>query len=161
MDENGQVTVTPQMPGHTSQGQGVEIPDVYDTHNVVAVARLDMAGLEAWRDEISQPLRPGKPVTFNWSIRGSEAGTYRGVVWLWLEFVPKEGGESERLTLLSRPIQVDVVTILGLPGWLARSLSGVGLMVSTVLGYSFVQKWLEKRWLPRTANPHKDTKHKS
>ena len=149
MDPEGRVTVTPEDPKNQVEGTPVEIPDVYETHNVMAVARLDMAGMDAWREEMREPLRPGKDVTFRWSIRADESGVYRGVVWLYLDFIPKGGGEVEQAILLSRPIEVEAVTVLGLPGWAARSVSGVGLLASTALGYPFVQTILDRWWKHR------------
>jgi hypothetical protein len=139
MDPQSQVTVTAENPDHSTITTPVEISNAYETHNVMAVARLDIAGLDAWREEIREPMRPGKTVTFRWSIRAQESGVYRGLVWLYLDFVPKDGGEVEQVILLSRPFQVEAVSILGMPGWAARSLGGAGMLVSTVLGYPFVQ----------------------
>src|SRR5512140_677863 len=51
MDEQGQLTPAAQKPGIPG-GIPVEIPNIYDTHNIVAAARLDLAGMEAYREEI-------------------------------------------------------------------------------------------------------------
>ena len=154
MNDQGQLTATAETPGGQVNQQPVEIANLYDTYNVVAVARLDLPGMDSWRDEIRQPMRPGIPVVFRWSVRADEEGSYRGVVWLHLEFVPKTGGETERVVLLSRPIQIESVSYLGLPGWAARGLSGMGLLVSTLLGYPFVQPLFERIWAKlRRAKP--------
>jgi hypothetical protein len=133
----------------TSGGIPIDIPNIYDTHNIFAVARLDLAGFEAYREEIREPMHQGQPVTFPWSIRASEAGTYRGVVWLRLELVPKDGSQKDEILLLARPIEVKVVTVLGLSGSLARIFGGAGLVLSTILGYPFIQSrvtdWLKRR----------------
>ncbi len=151
LDENGQLTVTPETQGHSITSQAVQIPNIYDNYHVVAAARLDLAGLDVRQDEMREAMRPGLPVTFRWSIHAVDSGTYRGVVWLYLEFVPKISGDTERLTLLSKPIEVQSVTFLGLPGWGARMVSGAGLLVSTVLGYPFIQRLLEWLWSKRKA----------
>jgi hypothetical protein len=161
IDDEGSVLST-QIPGHSVDELPVEIPNLYDSHNVVAVARLDLAGIDSWRDELREPVRPGRPVTFTWSVRAEEAGQYRGVVWLWMEFVPKDGGPVDSMTLLSRLIEIDAVTVLGLPGWLGRLVGGTGLLVSTVLGYPFVQAFVErlfrKRQVPAKQNPSESNK---
>lgn len=148
-DPEGKLTITPETPGSTVEGTPVEIPNVYDTHNVVAVARLDIAGLDSWRDEIREPLRPGQPVTFRWSVRAEESGMFRGVVWLHLEFVPKEGGEVEKVTLLARPIDIEAVTVMGMSGSTARLLAGLGLVASTLLGLPFLQQFAAYVWKRR------------
>lgn len=140
VDESGRITPTIQTPDGSTDGQTIEIPNLYDTHNIVAVARLDMAGLEAYRESLRETMRPGNDVVFRWSIRADEAGVYRGVVWLHLEFVPKGGGSVEQQTMLARPIEIQAVTILGLPGNLARILGLIGLLASTLLGFPFIQR---------------------
>jgi hypothetical protein len=147
MDQQGQSIATMQASGNPD-GTRVEIPNLYSTHNIVAIARLDMAGVEAYREEIREPMRPGESLTFRWSIRASEAGDYRGVVWLRLELVPKAGGATEEMLLLARQIEVRAITVLGLPADLARILGGAGLVLSTVLGYPFIQGRVEE-WLKR------------
>lgn len=146
MDEQGQVTVTPEDASHTTEGTPVEIPNIYDTHNIVAIARLDVAGLETWRDEVREPMRPGIPVTFRWSIRADESGRYRGVLWLWLEFVPKNGAQPERVTVLSKALEIQAVTLLGLSGVMARWLGGAGVVVSSILGFPLIENVLKWLW---------------
>jgi hypothetical protein len=159
MDERGQVT-TPVSPAESPDSIPFEIPNIYDTHNIFAIARLDLAGVEAYREDIRKPLRPGEPVTFRWSIRASAAGTYRGVVWLRLNLVPKAGGPVDEMLLLARPIEIHAVSVLGLPVDLARILGGVGLLLSMVLGYPFfqsrVEEWQKQR--KRKGHPPAPTK---
>lgn len=145
LDENGTLTPTVEMQGQSSDGTPIDIPNIYDTHTLLAVARLDLAGMEAYRENIREPLLPGKPAVFRWSIRANEAGTYRGVVWLHLEMAPKAGGAVNEMLLMASPIEIQTITLLGLPGNLARILAGVGLVASTLLGYPFIQRWFE-RW---------------
>jgi hypothetical protein len=149
MDDQGNLTPVVEASGLSTQGTPVDIPNIYDTHNIVAVARLDMAGLQAYRDEVREPLRPGREVAFRWSIRAEEAGLYRGVVWLHLELVPLAGGPTERLLLMARTIDIETVTVFGMPGDIARILGFAGVLLSTTLGFPFIQRQLEnwmKRW---------------
>ncbi len=148
MDAQGSLTATARVTGGEVDPIAVDVPNIYDTHNIVAVARLDMAGVEAYREEMREPLRPGREVTFRWSIRATEAGLYRGVVWLHLELVPKEGGTIEQQLLMARNIEVEAVTVFGLSGGLARSLGALGLVASTLLGYPFIQRQIDA-WLKR------------
>jgi hypothetical protein len=145
LDEQGNLIATAEGPGHTTTGTPVEVPDLYATHNLVAAARLDIAGLEVDHQEIRQPLLPGRPVNFRWNIRAHEAGGYKGVVGLRLELVPKDGGPVSETLLLARPVEIQSVTVLGLPGKFARILGGLGLFVSALLGYPWFKGWLEDR----------------
>jgi hypothetical protein len=157
--EDEGVALTAQPPG---DGTPVEFPDIYETHHIVAVARLDMAGMEAYRDDVREPMLPGQEVTFRWSVRPAEAGVYRGIVWLHLEFVPRAGGQVERTLVLSRTIEIEAVSILGLPGGLVRVLGVLGLVISTLLGYPFIQNLvgacLKKRNKPDSAAPAPEQK---
>ncbi len=144
IDEDGQATTTVQSPGQPDDDPvPFDIPNLYDTHTILAVARLDLAGMEAYRENIREPLLPGQSTTFRWSIRAEEPGIYRGVVWLRLEMIPRAGGAITEQLLLSRPIEIRAVTVLGLPGSTARLLGGVGLVASTFLGFPFIQRWIE------------------
>jgi hypothetical protein len=131
--------------GVTGEQAQTKLPDLYATHNVVAVASLEMVGLGAWREPLREPLRPGRPVTFRWALRADETGESRGVVWLSLEFVPQAGGEVQKMVLLSRPITLEAITVVGLPGWLGRILGGAGLAVSALLALSLVVPTLSAR----------------
>jgi hypothetical protein len=145
VDEGGGLTATVLQPGQgDGQSTPVDIPNIYETHSLLAVARLDMAGMEVYRDSIREPLLPGRPATFRWSVRANDSGTYRGVVWLHLEMIPRGGGAVNEMLLLSRPIEIRAVTVLGLPGDLARVLGGFALAASTILGFPFVQQWIER-----------------
>lgn len=137
------ITATASLPGQPGVELPVNIPNIYDTHNIVAIARLDLAGVEAFREEMREPLLPDRSVNFRWSIRANEPGIYRGVVWLHLDLVPKDGGESSQVLLLARQIEINVITVFGLPGSLARVVGAIGLALSTALGYPFLQEWVK------------------
>lgn len=143
-------------------------PDLFATHNIMAVARLEMIGVDAYGEEIREPMTPGRPVNFRWSIQANKAGLYRGVVWLRLELVPKNGGPIDEQLLLARPIEVQAVTVLGLPGDLARILGGLGILLSAGLSYPFIHLKFKDRFekqarpqplppaLPEAANEKKE-----
>lgn len=121
MDPNGTLTPTAQYAGHTIEGAPIQIPNLYDTHNLVAEARLDLADAAVSpQGVISEPLRPGQTLHYYWSVSPNQLGTKRGTLWLYLNLVPKAGGETERLPLISKPIEIESVSVLGLPADLAR-----------------------------------------
>jgi hypothetical protein len=154
MDMLGNVTPTAQVQGNFVTGQTVQIPNLYDTHNVIAEARLDMAGPEIRpSDVISELLTPGQSATFYWSIRPTEAGTYRGTVWFYLRFVDKVSGAESRKTVAAQPVQIEATNFWGLSGNLARGAGGIGSVIGAVLGFPFVGdvlKWLWGRLRRRT-----------
>ena len=140
MDDLGNVTPTAQIGGNVITGQVVEIPNLYETHNVIAETRFDIAGMEVRpADLVSEPLSPGTSVTFYWSIRPSEVGVYHGTIWLHLRFVDKSSGEESRKAVSAQILEIEVVNLLGLSGNLARTTGVVGSVVGTVIGFPFLE----------------------
>jgi len=127
-------------------GETIEIPNLYDTHYIIAEARFDMAGVEIIPAEtVSEPLLPREKATFFWSVRPEKTGQYRGTVWLYLRFTPKAGGDSLTRTISAQFIEINATTFMGLKAGPARWLGALGTFISGVLGMPFfeeVVKWL-------------------
>ncbi|PKN93479.1 MAG: hypothetical protein CVU44_09000 [Chloroflexi bacterium HGW-Chloroflexi-6] len=147
VDELGNLTATAETAGNVTQGEVVQIPNIYETHNIVAEARLDMAGVEINpTGTISESLRPGQPVTFYWSVRAEEIGIYRGTLWFYLNFVPLAGGPEQRQALSAQKIEIEAVNFLGLKAQPARWLGAAGTLFSAVLGMPFLEGTLKWLW---------------
>lgn len=150
VDEQGNVTPTAVVEGNVVRGEVVEIPNLYETHNVIAEARLDMAGMQVQPPGmISEPLSQGQAVTFYWSVRPEGSGKYEGTAWLHLRFVPKGGGEHSRIPVSVQFLEIEARSFLGfLNGGAARGIGAVGSVIGSVLGYPFVDdlvKWLWRK----------------
>ncbi|HLO33537.1 MAG TPA: hypothetical protein VK249_30595 [Anaerolineales bacterium] len=140
VDDLGNVTPTAQIGGHVITGKVIEIPNLYESHHVIAETRFDIAGLEVRPAELSsEPLAQGTSATFYWSIRPQEAGVYRGTLWLYLRFVDKQSGEETRKTLSAQIIEIEAVNLLGLSGNFARTTGVIGSVVGTVIGFPFFE----------------------
>ena len=151
VDELGGITPTAELEGHETVGETVYIPDVYATHNVLAEARLDLAGMEVLpADTISQPLLKGQSVTFYWSVSSDEIGVYRGTVWLYLRFLPLDGGPASERPLSAQIVEIETVNLLGLGGTPARILGGVGMLLGGMLGLEDLLKLAKKLRQQRT-----------
>jgi hypothetical protein len=149
VDDLGNITPTAQIEGNTVVGQTIEIPDLYQTHNVTAEARLDLAGMEVRPAEaILEPLKRGQSATFYWSIRPQETGTYRGTVWLHLNFTDKSTGEESRIAVSAQIIEIEAVDFFGLSVNVARTSGVIGSIVGGVVGFPFIEdiiKFIFKR----------------
>jgi hypothetical protein len=149
VDDLGNNTPTAQIEGNVVVGEIIQIPDLYETHNVVAEARLDLAGMQVQPSEaIYEPLKKGQSATFYWSIRPQETGLYRGTVWLHLNFVDKSTGEEDRIAVSAQLIEIRAVDFFGLSVNLARTTGVVGSVVGGVIGFPFLEdilKFLFKR----------------
>jgi hypothetical protein len=150
VDDRGNITPTAVVEGNVVTGEVVEIPNLYDTHNVIAEARLDMAGMEVQPSgTISEPLSQGQAATFYWSVRPNESGKYQGTAWLHLRFVPKAGGQESRIPVSVQFLEIEARSFLGfLNGNLARGIGALGSVVGSVLGFPFVDdlaKWIWRK----------------
>ncbi|MBK9208514.1 MAG: hypothetical protein IPL71_09505 [Anaerolineales bacterium] len=149
VDDLGNITPTAQFEGNTVVGETIQIPDLYETHNVTAEANLDMAGMLIQpADAIYEPLKRGQSATFFWSIRPQEPGIYRGTVWLHLNFEEKSTGEQTRIAVSAQIVEVEAVDFFGLSVNLARTSGVIGAVVGGVIGFPFIEdiiKFLFKR----------------
>ena len=144
VDDLGNLTPTAEIEGNVVTGEVIEIPNLYETHHVVAEARFDIAGLEVRPGElISAPITQGQTAVFYWSILPDEVGVYRGTVWLYLRFVDKSSGEESRNTVSAQIVEIEAVNFLGLSANLARATGMVGSVVGTVLGLPFFEDILK------------------
>lgn len=153
VDDLGNITPTAEVGGNVVTGKTVPIPNLYDTHMIMAEAQLDMAGVAMDpMGTISEPLKKGSSVTFYWTVRPPEAGKYEGTAWLHLRFVPRTSvnGEQESRTPVSAQfITLEVRSLLGLSGGTARGVGAAGSVVGAVIGFPFfddVVRWFWRRF---------------
>jgi hypothetical protein len=148
VDEQGNIAPTAVVEGNVITGEVVEIPNLYETHNVIAEARLDMAGMEVQPSgTISEPLSQGQSVIFYWSVRPNESGKYEGTAWLHLRFVPKGGGEESRIPVSVQFLEIEANSFLGiLSGNTARGIGALGSVIGSVLGFPFVDDLVKFLW---------------
>jgi hypothetical protein len=140
MDDRGHITPTAEIGGNVVTGETVEIPNVYESYQVIAESRFDLAGMEVRPGElVSEALSPGSPVTFRWNIGTDEPGMYRGTIWLYLRFVDRRSGEESRRTVSAQIVEIEAVSLFGLSGDLARTTGVVGLIVGTIVAFPFFE----------------------
>lgn len=143
VDSQGYLTPTLTSEGHAIHGAVVYVPNLYDTHDIKAEARLDIAGVEVKPgNELQEQLFPGETVTFYWSVRPEKVGDYQGSLALHLRFVPHDGSAESRKLVATQPVDIRAVNFLGLGGLSARLVGGVGTLVGSVLGLDNVLSWL-------------------
>jgi hypothetical protein len=147
VDSQGHITPTVETAGHQVSGQEITIPDLYDTDNLVVEARLDLAGVPVEpQGVVSQPMLRGQPLTFYWSIRPEDIGILRGTLWVYLVMVPRDGSPVQRQPLLALPVNIEAISVLGVPANVARWGGVVGASLSAVLGFPFLEKILQAFW---------------
>jgi len=140
VDEQGNITPTAIVDGNVVTGEVIEIPNLYETHHVIAEAKFDIAGVEVSPPELSsQTLEQGQSVTFFWSVRPTEVGVYRGTIWLYLRFIDKVSGEESRKTVSAQSVDIEAVNLFGLSANLARMLGFGGSVIGAVVGFPFFE----------------------
>jgi len=153
VDDKGNIVPTAEVEGNVVTGEVIEIPNLYETHHVIAEARFDIAGVEVRPSElISTPISQGQTAVFYWSVRPNDVGVYRGTIWLYLRFVDKVSGEESQKTVSAQIVELEAVNFLGLSANLARSTGIVGSLVGTILGFPFFEdivKFLAKKPLKK------------
>jgi len=129
--------------GNPSFGEVPSVP-------ILVEARLDMAGVEA--DPLgmtSMPMASDQASSFTWTIRSPEEGKYRGVVWLYLRSIPLSGVAGSERALAALPVDIQVVSVLGLGVGPLRILGAAGTLVGLILGLLSLEMPLQ-RFSPRS-----------
>jgi len=140
VDDLGNITPTAQVEGNIVQGGVIEIPNLYETHYVIAQAEFDIAGLQVSPpDRVSQVLEQGQTVNFYWSVRPEETGIYRGTIWLYLEFEDKSSREKSQKTVSTQLVEIEAVDFFGFSINFARGTGVVGSVVGGIVGFPFFQ----------------------
>lgn len=149
----GALTPTAEVARHQTGGEPIKIPNLYDTHNVLAAAELSGVGFEIDRPgEISQTLVPGGRIQWQWRIAPKTAGSQVVTLTLKLRFVPKSGGETVARSVWARRLTVESRTVLGLSGRATDLLGMVGAVSGGLLGFPFADRlygWVWRRIFPR------------
>jgi hypothetical protein len=154
VDTEGRLTPTVSEAGNVSRGVPLQIPNLYETHNVVVEARFDIAGLEVSpQGDVMEPMQPGQAVNFYWSVKPTEVGTYQGTIWLHLHFIPLQGGADSRIALTAQPVEINAINFLGLGGTPARILGGVGVLLGSVLSLDNILSWVWGLLKKKAASP--------
>jgi hypothetical protein len=144
VDDMGNITPTAQFEGTTVTGGTIQIPDLYETHDVTAEARLDLAGMSVQPSGVTyEPLKRGQSATFYWSIRPDQPGIYRGTAWLHLNFRDRSTGEESRIAVSAQTVEIEAVDFFGLSVNVARTSGVIGSVVGGVVGFPFLEDILK------------------
>ena len=140
VDDLGNIVPTAEVEGNVVTGEVILIPNLYETHHVIAEARFDIAGVQVSPSEVfSQTLSQGQSVTFYWSVRPQEVGVYRGTIWFYLRFVDNVSGEESQKTVSAQLVEIEAVGLLGIPTGLVRAFGGIGSVVGAIVGFPFFE----------------------
>jgi hypothetical protein len=149
VDAQGNITPTAEIEGNVVEGEIITIPNLYETHNVTAEAKYDVAGLEVKPSGSTlQPLKQGESVTFFWGVRAQDVGRYRGTIWLYLNFENRSSGEKSQIPVSAQIVEVEAVDFFGFSTNIVRTSGVVGSLLGSVVGFPFfkdIAKYLFER----------------
>lgn len=141
-DDQG-LTATAQFGEHTIDETTVEIPNLYETHSVRVETQIDLPGADINPTEpIIMQLVQGQKASFLWTTKPETAGTYRGVVRMFLLATPLAGGQELRQALYAQALEIDVVNLFGIGGQEARMMGLAGTIFGMIFSYEDIFKLL-------------------
>lgn len=147
VDDLGNITPTAFYQENTITGEVIQIPDLYETHNVGVEASFDIAGIEVKpAGSIYQPMRQGKPVNFSWSIRAPQVGKFRGTIWVHLVFVDKTTNEETRLPISAQIVEIESVDLFGFSTNFVKASGVVGSVLGIIVGFPFFDDVVKYLW---------------
>lgn len=110
------------------------VSEVHETQPVIASTRLEIAVLHITPNNlIEKPLLPGEGIDVIWHVMTDEEGTYQGTVWLYLLFLPLDGGNEFKKPVTAQAIEISSVKLIGLGGIQSRIIGALGILVSAIL----------------------------
>lgn len=147
VDDLGNITPTAFYQENVITGEVIQIPNLYETHNVGAETRFDIAGIQVEPSgNVYQPMRQGEPVTFYWSIRSSQVGKYRGTIWLYLVFVDRISGEESRMPVSVQIVDIEAVDFFGFSVNFVRTSGVIGSVLGVIVGFPFFDDIVKYLW---------------
>ncbi|PKO12318.1 MAG: hypothetical protein CVU39_24540 [Chloroflexi bacterium HGW-Chloroflexi-10] len=154
VDEFGNITPTAIYEENQITGEPILIPDLYEAYYLNIEARLDMAGIKIYpAGTTSVNMQKGKTVRLFWSISPKQTGYFRGTIWVYINMIPKEGGGPViQEVLISKPIEIKGVSVLGMPANVTRWVGFIGATTSGFLGLPFIETlfgWLFRKLVKR------------
>lgn len=147
VDDLGNITPTAYYEENIVTGDVIQIPNLYETHNVGVEARFDIAGVEVEPSgNTYQPMIQGEPVKFFWSIRANQVGQFRGTILINLIFVNRATGEESRKAVSAQIVEIESVDFFGFSTNFVRTSGVVGSVLGVVVGFPFFDDIVKYLW---------------
>jgi hypothetical protein len=109
--------------------------------HLVAETSLEVPGMQISPPDLTSRGLPDSGIlSFSWQLYPPIEGNFQGNLWLFLNLVPANGDELERLPVMARSIEIHVASILGMPVTIARWVGAGGIIVGllTILASKFL-----------------------
>lgn len=142
--------------GTSTQNPSFVSIDIYSIYNIMAEARLEMAGITSNpANPVRESMPIGQTVKYKWEVNTNRVGLFTGKVWLYLRLLPLDGSTPNQVPIFIREVRLQTSSLLGMNETVAYIVAGVGIVVAIVIVYSDEIRWI-RMWTRKITT--KDTK---
>ena len=115
--------------------------DFTEEYNVVLESRLDLSFSTIWPvEEIKKPVNSLRETDFEWEISINNSLEHLGNIWVYINFIPKNGGDSIRKTISAVPVDVKTVSLFGISKKVLNWVIPAGFLLSFSLsGFTYLK----------------------
>lgn len=147
--------------GASTQNPSFISTDIYSIYNIMAEARLEVAGITVNpANPVRESMPVGQTVKYKWEVNTNRVGQFTGKVWLYLRLLPLDGSTPNQVPVFIREVRLQTYSLFGMNETMAYILASVGIVASIVIVYGDLIRWI-RRWMRKiTTNNAKDTKGK-
>jgi hypothetical protein len=139
-----------------SSNFATEFSDVYDSYNIMAEARFEVAGIKVSPVNPTRESMPlGQSVKFKWQVSTDQAGSYDGTLWLSLRFLPLDGSQASQIPIYIHEVGIHSSSLYGLNEMMAFILGGVGVMLAAVIIFDDMIGWVKRLMKKKTTKVRK------
>ena len=137
----------------TSYFENIRQFHLHSTDNILLETRVELPGVFIQPgEELIQPLRPGKELSFNWQFTPYESGEIEGEIWIYLNMISEDQGDDSRHPISILSINVLSMDLFGMTGQTARIFGIMGICIALVLWRDLIGDYAN-RYLNRQRNP--------
>ena len=125
----------------------------HSTDHILLETRVELPGvLIQPGEELIQPLRPGKELSFNWQFTPYESGEIEGEIWIYLNLLSEDQGHDSRHPISILSIHVLSIDLFGMTGQTARIFGIMGICIALILWRDLIGDFAN-RYLDSQRNP--------
>lgn len=126
---------------------------LHSTDHILLETRVELPGvLINPGEELIQPLRPGKELSFNWQFTPYESGEIEGEIWIYLNMLSEDQSDDSRHPISILSIHVLSIDLFGMTGQTARIFGIMGICIALILWRDLIGDFAN-RYLDRQRDP--------
>lgn len=138
---------------NTNNFENIRQFPLHSTDHILLETRVELPGvLINPGEELIQPLRPGKELSFNWQFTPYESGEIEGEIWIYLNMLSEDQSDDSRHPISILSIHVLSIDLFGMTGQTARIFGIMGICIALILWRDLIGDFAN-RYLDRQRNP--------